>query len=82
MRPKLPARQRTGSFLLLAFALAVPVACGGPDTLVGGDVAFVDVNVLPMDGDRVLEGQAVIIDDGRIVAVGSVDESDRKKASR
>jgi len=60
--------------LLLAFALALPVACGGPDTLVDGDVAFVDVNVLPMDSDRVLEAQAVIIDDGRIVAVGSVDE--------
>ena len=74
MRPKPPAWPRIGSLLLLAFALALPVACGGPDTLVDGDVAFVDVNVLPMDSDRVLEEQAVIIDDGRIVAVGSVDE--------
>ena len=74
MTPTTPAGRRTVSFLLLAVVLAVPVACGGPDTLVGGDVAFVDVNVLLMDGDRVLEGQAVIIDDGRIVAVGSVDE--------
>jgi len=74
MRSKPPVWPRAGSLLLLAFALAVPVACGGPDTLVDGDVAFVDVNVLPMDGDRVLEEQAVIIDDGRIVAVGSVDE--------
>ena len=74
MTPTPPACPRTVSLLLLAVALAVPVACGGPDTLVGGDVAFVDVSVLPMDGDRVLEEQAVIIDDGRIVAVGSVDE--------
>ena len=56
--------------LVAAFA----AACGGPDILVDGDVAFVDVTVLPMDSDRVLEEQAVIIDDGRIVAVGSVDE--------
>ncbi len=50
------------------------LACGGPDTLVDGDVAFVDVNVLPMDQERVLEEQTVIIADGRIAAIGSGDE--------
>ena len=74
MRPTLHAWKRTGGLPLLVVALIVPAACGGPDTLVDGDMAFVDVNVLPMDGDRVLEEQAVIVDDGRIVAVGSVDE--------
>ena len=74
MRPTPRAWKRTGSLPLLVVALTAPAACGGPDTLVDGDLAFVDVNVLPMDGDRVLEEQAVIIDDGRIVAVGSVDE--------
>ena len=32
--------------------------------------AFVDVTVLPMDSDRVLTGQTVVIRDGRIAAVG------------
>ena len=33
-------------------------------------VAFVNVNVLPMDRDRVLTGQTVIVRDGRIAAIG------------
>ena len=52
----------------------VTSACGGPDTLVAGDVAFVNVNVVPMDSERILEDQAVIVEDGRIVAIGSADE--------
>lgn len=33
--------------------------------------AFVDVNVLPMDSERVLAGQTVLVGDGRIVQAGS-----------
>src|ERR671914_849603 len=33
-------------------------------------VAFVNVNVLPMDRERVLEGQTVIVRDGRIASIG------------
>ena len=33
--------------------------------------AFVDVNVVPMDSERVLEGQTVVVEGDRIVAVGS-----------
>ena len=33
--------------------------------------AFVNVNVLPMDRERVLEGQTVIVRDGRITEIGS-----------
>ncbi len=33
--------------------------------------AFVDVNVLPMDSERVLAGQTVLVGDGRIVHAGS-----------
>ncbi len=32
--------------------------------------AFVDVNVIPMDRERVLEGQTVIVRDGRIAEIG------------
>ncbi len=52
----------------------ITLACGGPDMLVNGDIAFVDVTVLPMDREQVLEEQTVIIDDGRIAAIGSSDE--------
>jgi imidazolonepropionase-like amidohydrolase len=34
-----------------------------------GVIAFVDVNVIPMDRERVLEGQTVIVRDGRIASV-------------
>ena len=33
-------------------------------------VAFVDVNVAPMDRDRLLAGQTVVVQDGRITAIG------------
>ena len=36
--------------------------------------AFVNVQVVPMDEERVVSGQTVVVSDGRIVAVGSVDE--------
>ena len=32
--------------------------------------AFIGVNVIPVDGDRVLEDYSVIVEDGRIVAMG------------
>ena len=70
----MPRHLHACRLLGLAMLALVTSACGGPDTLIAGDVAFVNVNVLPMDGARVLEEQAVIIEDGRIVAVGGVDE--------
>jgi imidazolonepropionase-like amidohydrolase len=36
-------------------------------------VAFVNVTVIPMDAERVIEGQTVIVQDGRITAIGPVD---------
>ena len=35
-----------------------------------GTVAFIGVNVIPMDRDRVLQNHTVIVQDGRITAVG------------
>ena len=70
----IPGHPHTCRLLGVAVLMLVTAACGGPDTLIAGDVAFVNVNVLPMDGARVLEAQAVIIEDGRIVAIGSADE--------
>ena len=48
--------------------LAVSHAPGAPAAQ--GTFAFVDVSVLPMDRDRVLTGQTVVVRDGRITAVG------------
>ena len=59
-----------GSGLSGLCVLLATAGCGGPDTLVDGDLAFVDVSVLPMDSERVLEDQTVVVDDGRIVAMG------------
>lgn len=63
-------RQLAVSSLLIAFG------CGGePPTIVDGDLAFVNVNVLPMDaqGARVLEQQTVVVDAGRISSIGYSD---------
>ncbi len=67
----------TGRVALLAAALAAAGACGGePRTVVDGDAAFVGVNVVPLDSERILEYQTVVIDDGRIASIdpaGRVD---------
>jgi imidazolonepropionase-like amidohydrolase len=44
---------------------------GGAPAMDGGVVAFVNVNVVPMDRERVLSGQTVIIRDGRIAEMGA-----------
>jgi imidazolonepropionase-like amidohydrolase len=54
-----PARAQTGPSASLA---EVP-----PQT---GVTAFVDVSVIPMDRERVLEHQTVVVRDGRIAALG------------
>lgn len=54
--------------LLLAFAIAFAMpAC----LLAQRSVAFVDVNVVPMDTERVLEGQTVLVRDGIISEMGA-----------
>ena len=44
--------------------------------MISGDFAFLNVNVLPMDGtgERVLERQIVMIENGRISLIGASDE--------
>lgn len=38
-------------------------------------IAFVNVNVVPFDRERILEGQTVIVRDGRIAAIGPVSKT-------
>ena len=61
------ARQIALALTLLATPAAAASAQSGAAAQA---VAFVDVNVIPMDRERVLERQTVIVRDGRIAAVG------------
>jgi imidazolonepropionase-like amidohydrolase len=57
---------------LVALTLS-PVASAAASTIAPGrdsTIAFTQVSVIPMDSDRVLGGQTVIVTDGRIVAIG------------
>lgn len=55
-------------FALLVLSRAV---ASGQDTDTSG---FVDINVIPMDSERVLEGQTVIVQDGLITKVGPKED--------
>ncbi len=68
-------RRAAGSLAALGMAVGALAACGGgdPPTIVDGDLAFVGVNVLPMDRDRVIENQTVVIADGRIAVMDAAD---------
>ncbi|MDZ7805870.1 MAG: amidohydrolase family protein [Gracilimonas sp.] len=58
------------TFLLLFITSFVLVACSDPQA----QTAFTNVNVIPMDSERILENQTVIIEGDRIVQIGSSDE--------
>jgi imidazolonepropionase-like amidohydrolase len=63
-------RTNTGRALraaVLGLTLCAPAAAQVPAR---GDYAFTNVNVIPMDRERVLADQTVIVQDGRIVSVG------------
>lgn len=61
--------------IVTALCLPVlPLAAQGPSR--SGAVAFVNVNVIPMDAERILTGHTVVVRGGRIVAVGPVDAVD------
>ena len=53
---------------LLAAAIALTASIARP--VVAQSVAFVDVNVVPMDRERVLQHQTVVVSGDRIVAMG------------
>jgi len=55
------------SVWMIALWIASAVVCNLGDA---AGTAFVGVNVIPADGDRILEDYTVIVEDDRIVAVG------------
>ena len=70
----------------LAGCVAVGTACSGTEDVDGSGsaalpadsvtYAFVDVSVVPMDSERVVPGQTVLVAGDRIVAIGDADEVD------
>jgi imidazolonepropionase-like amidohydrolase len=61
------------AFLLIAGAMA-SAACSTPAaTQPSADLALVNVHVIPMDEERLLERQTILINDGRIVQMGAAD---------
>lgn len=63
IRPGHPARLFLGLMLLSGAVVASPAKAGRP-------IAFRHANVLPMDDDRVLRDQTVVVEGGRITAMG------------
>lgn len=56
---------------LAATVLLAAVACGATGTAQrSADLALVNVHVVPMDQERVLQSQTVLIKDGRILEIG------------
>jgi imidazolonepropionase-like amidohydrolase len=59
------------SSLSAIIAFALPIAALSAQNAPGAPsvVAFVDVNVIPMDRERIIQGQTVIVRDGRIASI-------------
>ena len=54
--------------LICLLVAAMPIAGAVADTTV-----FVNVSVVPMDSEKVIPAQSVVVEDGRIVAIDAVD---------
>jgi hypothetical protein len=73
---KTPCRLASSLFLVIAAACAVEAPPPDPGGDTAGMFAFVDVNVIPMDRERVLEGQTVVVVGGRIESIGDAATSE------
>src|SRR4051812_42412989 len=66
------------SALLALLLLNTPLAQSAKraaETSAAEVVAFVNVNVVPMDRERILEGQTVIVRDGRIAEIAPASKA-------
>ena len=73
-----PGRRHSAVAALLA-CLLLGVGEGwatdlAPDAALPAPLAFVGVDVVPMNADTVLRNQTVVVRDGRIEAIGPADE--------
>jgi hypothetical protein len=70
---------RAPALLVVALAFALPAAAARSTT---DTVAFLHVDVVPMDSERVLTDQTVLVRDGRIAALGAASEVRVPKRTR
>ena len=64
-------------YLILVLGVLATIGCRGSSALESEAehvVAFIDVNIVPMDSERVLQHQSVIVSDDRIVHIGPVSD--------
>lgn len=66
--------RKISTYTLIAAAAVGPSACTSTPAAAPGTIAFVGVDVLPMDRDGVVPNQTVVVLDGQIVEVGSADD--------
>jgi hypothetical protein len=62
-------------FLVLAASCAGDAPLPDPDGISAEVFAFVDVNVIPMDSNRVMESQTVTVVDGRVTSIDEAAEA-------
>ena len=65
--------QAAGFALVVGACLLIATGASGVQS--SGALAFIDVNVVPMDSERVLTRHTVIIQGGRIVSIDPADEA-------
>ena len=72
LRPPTSGLSSIAAVAVLATLVAttVALALAGPAASTTGDLLVHDVNLLPMDGDRIIAGVDVLIAGGKIVAIG------------
>ena len=63
-----PLARAAATALLVVYPFSKPLPAQASNS--GEAIAFVGANVIPMDRERILENQTVIVRDGRIVEVG------------
>ena len=63
-------RWKQAAIMLLLLLLSAQVSVNGAQAQDGDATAFVNVNVIPMDSERVLAAQTVIVQGDRIVEIG------------
>jgi len=64
-------------YLILVLGILATIGCresSGLESEAEHVVAFIDVNIVPMDSERVLQHQSVIVSDDRIVHIGPVSD--------
>jgi hypothetical protein len=67
----MPQQSRRSLSLAMGLFFCLPALAGTPDPQPAAITAFVHVNVLPMDTNRVLPDQTVLVQGGKIAAMGS-----------